>query len=487
MKHRQKTTLGLFISILSLLLTTTPTLAEAKVNVIPSNLTIVGTRCLSFNFGCTTVKRNLLLRTNEALTNLQILSVDLNRADGAAVLPATATRPTLPADSAQPNQALTIPVQFNFSQINSGEYSGILLIIYANGELTIPVIVRVKDYWLLPLLVLLLGVALGVGVSAYRSEGMTRDEIVVQVGRLRTQMRSDLELAKSFQTKIASHLVDVETALENKRWEAAQQAVAQAQTVWDKWRKGREDWLAQLKYQDLLVKRLENEVPNPNASYIQIVRSQLEDTVRETADKENPQQLRKSLEDLQQQINRYLQGQAQLYQFDQLITELPLDKEQLWKLKSQRLQKGLDSLSPTEREAFNTWQQQVETVINDLIQSIEQEATTEAARSPSLIIARGLYNTSPANLLAPVPSARSLPDPVQTAHNRLRWFNWLSYAIAVGLLAGAGFGELYVAKPTFGANGWSDYFALLAWGFGAEVTREAVTKVVRDWKLPGLK
>jgi len=66
-------------------------------------------------------------------------------------------------------------------------------------------------------------------------------------------------------------------------------------------------------------------------------------------------------------------------------------------------------------------------------------------------------------------------------------FNWIGYAIAVILLAGAGFGQLYVAQPTFGGNRWTDYFALLAWGFGAEATRDAVTKVVRDWKPPGLK
>ncbi|MBR8836936.1 MAG: hypothetical protein DSM106950_23755 [Stigonema ocellatum SAG 48.90 = DSM 106950] len=43
-------------------------------------------------------------------------------------------------------------------------------------------------------------------------------------------------------------------------------------------------------------------------------------------------------------------------------------------------------------------------------------------------------------------------SPKQAARN-VYWFNWLSYAIAVGLLAGA--------------------------------TRDAITKVVRDWKLPG--
>jgi hypothetical protein len=257
--------------------------------------------------------------------------------------------------------------------------------------------------------------------------------------------------------------------------------------VWDKWRKGREDWLAQLEYRDLLANRLEDEVPNPDAFYIQVVHSQLENTTRETADKESPQQLRKSLEDLQQQINHYLQGQARLDQFNQLIAKVTPDKEQFWKLKSQRFQQGLDSLSPTDREVFNSWKQQVETGIEELVQAIEQQTSTEAASTPSLIIARGLDNTTPPHLLAPVPSARPLPDPVQAAGKRLRWFNWLSYAIAVGLLAGAGFGQLYVAKPTFGANSWSDYFALFAWGFGAEVTRDAVTKVVRDWKLPGFK
>jgi len=28
------------------------------------------------------------------------------------------------------------------------------------------------------------------------------------------------------------------------------------------------------------------------------------------------------------------------------------------------------------------------------------------------------------------------------------------------------------------------HFVLMAWGFGAEVTRDSVTKVVKDWKLP---
>lgn len=74
----------------------------------------------------------------------------------------------------------------------------------------------------------------------------------------------------------------------------------------------------------------------------------------------------------------------------------------------------------------------------------------------------------------PVPEVTSAqPSPKKAARN-IYWFNWLSYAIAVALLAGAGFRQLYANQPIFGANDWSDYFSLLAWGFVAEATRDAI-------------
>jgi hypothetical protein len=66
-------------------------------------------------------------------------------------------------------------------------------------------------------------------------------------------MRSDAQLAKPFAEKIESFLVDVETALANKQFSLAQQAISSAQAIWNKWRKGRTDWIAQLDYQQSLV------------------------------------------------------------------------------------------------------------------------------------------------------------------------------------------------------------------------------------------
>ena len=70
---------------------------------------------------------------------------------------------------------------------------------------------------------------------------------------------------------------------------------------------------------------------------------------------------------------------------------------------------------------------------------------------------------------------------------RLRWFTGVSYAIALLFLVGGGFSQLYVDNPTFGANPVKDYFALLAWGFGAEASRDAVTKMIQGWGIRGIE
>src|SRR5258708_19077948 len=67
-----------------------------------------------------------------------------------------------------------------------------------------------------------------------------------------------------------------------------------------------------------------------------------------------------------------------------------------------------------------------------------------------------------------------MPDKAKV---RLDVFLWATYGLALFFLAGAGFGELYLDKPTFGANAWRDYFTLVAWGFGAEATRASVAQM----------
>ena len=373
MKQQKLIITGLLISALSLLIAN-PVQAQPKVTTTPTNLTVAGKRCLIAEFGCTTTTRYLLLRSNQEVTDLKIITLDLNRTDGTKVFSANAININSSNVSSQiqklsTNASLKIPIEFNFQDSPSGEFNGTLLVIYPDGELAIPLTITVKDNWLLPLLVLLLGVGLGIIVSAYRTEGMARDEVLVQVGRLRSKMRSDRELDNSFKTKIDAYLVEVETALENKRWQAAEQGVNAAQTVWDKWRKSRKDWIDLINSKSQLLEYLNQENPEDSEQkipYLQKISWQLQSINREIANWENPQKLSDSLQDIREQLNRYLQAKNQYENFNNLrnkLSQLGSEKDEFWRLEALNLQQQLDNLSPSakadDEKDFEQWQKEV--------------------------------------------------------------------------------------------------------------------------------
>lgn len=476
MKSFKLCIVGLIVLTLALLLTADGD-AQGGITVTPARLTVAGTRRA-------VERRTLLLRTTDPITSLQAIPLDLARTDCNAILPAGAVQAALLTDRIMAGSLLTVPVRFDLHGAPSGEFSGELLFSYHGGALTVPVTVTVKDPWPLPLVMLFAGVGLGVVVSAYRGRGRPRDDVLVRVGQLRAQTRGDAELAEKaepFRERIEMHLMDVEAALQAEKWQDAQTAVGQAEAAWVKWRKGRNDWLAQLAYHVELAQRLEDEADAP---YIQAVRRELEDALWEAPDLEGPDKLRERLDGLAQQINRYTRLQARLDELNGLRNQLPADQAEQWRLKAQTFQRRLEDLKPGDETACQTLQGEVEAVIAELDQLISQRGEPE-------MIPKGVRDLGAVvlRLLAPAPSARPLTveEQVTGAQARLRLFTWASYTITVALLAGAGFGELYVANASFGANAWGDYFALLAWGFGAEATRAAVAQMVRNWGLPGIE
>lgn len=462
------------VVILGLFLVTSVS-AQGGITPTPEQITIAGRRG-----GRET--RMLLLQATGTITDLQIVPLDLHRADGESVLPAAAMHVELPAAEIAANGLLTVPVTVDLHGVPSGQFSGTLLARYHGGTLSVPVTVTVKDPWWPPLLVLLAGVGLGVGVSAYRAKGRPRDEVLVRVGQLREQLRGDDELAAPFRVRIEAHLVDVEAALNAEKWEAADQTIKKAEAVWSLWRKGREDWLAQLAYHAQLVQKLGDE---PHVPHVLALRRKLEDALREAPGLEGPVKLREHLDQIAQQINDYLRLQDRLDQINQWRTRLPEDQAESWRMKAQALQQRLYELTPGDTEAYEA----LESDLDAALDKLAQEATQPRGviKAASALEGRGL-GINLRELLGPPPSAREITKESTTgAVRRLRRFTWASYAIAIALLAGAGFGELYVGNATFGAEAWGDYFALLAWGFGAEASRAAITEMVRGWNLPGIK
>ncbi|MBW4533662.1 MAG: hypothetical protein KME09_06960 [Pleurocapsa minor HA4230-MV1] len=478
MKNIKLSLIGFIIPI-SWLLSSAIVNAQTKVTIEPEDLTIAGSRFSQVE------TRQIFITPNESIQNLQInvSARSLYRTDGLTVFPITAIQPQ--PNQKQPNEII-VPIEFNLQQApSSGEFQGKFNLSYQpEGEdlpvtVGIPVTVKVKDNWFLPLAILLIGTGLGIAVSAYRAQGQPRDEVLVRVGRIRTEMQEDIELIKapSFVTTIEAHLYDVKAGLQGDKLETARVGIDKAEHIWAKWIKGRTDWLNQFAYWEKLNQQLED--LNPNIPYVQIVRRDTEDASREASNLEGPHKLRDRLDELAGHINRFLQLQALDKQLKDLLGQLPSEEKSNWESKIRGWERQINQIQPSELAQDATLVEEMEGAIAEISQLVAQQSGTS-------VMAKGILSIPH---LAPAPSARPLSweRQVSGARWRLWWFKKVSYAIALLFLTGAGFNQLYVGNPTFGANPWKDYFALLAWGFGAEATRDAITKTVQGWGLPGLK
>ena len=133
-----------------------PALAQVKVLVTPDALTVTGIRG-----DVARETRTLTVRSTALVTNLRIYAFDLYNTDRDHVFPKRLI--TLPPTIAQVNvdNLESLPVEFNLQESPSGEFRGDILLSYQGTELTVPVIVRVKDPWYLPFSLLVFGVILG--------------------------------------------------------------------------------------------------------------------------------------------------------------------------------------------------------------------------------------------------------------------------------------------------------------------------------------
>lgn len=481
-------TIGLLVASLELL---APTSANAQGQVVaePAQVTVSGMRG-------TVATRNIVLQTDTPINNLQLIPLDLNRGDGDSIFPAQAISVEKPSVSSTNQNLMMTLVKFDLKKVSrSGEFSGKLWFSYQDGEQVIPVTLKVKDPWFLPLLILLIGSALGINVSIYRTQGRPRDEILVRVSQVRIQMQDDdFSKFEAFKARVEAHLIDVKMALQGERWDEAKNAVQQAELVESKWLKGRADWLAQLGYSDEIKQQLQD--LDRSVPFVQTVHRSLEDALRDAPDLDSPVQLRDHLQELAEQLNFYLSLQAKIKQLHSLSEELPVEQAKNWQSKVQNLEQRMESLQPADLTKDANLRDEVEGAITEITELLSQQADMVdpaevdfGVTVTGVVAKRVQIRDIMINLLGPAPSTRLLSweEQASGANVRLKVFTVSSYIIAIAFLAGAGFSQLYVDKPTFGDNPWKDYSALMAWGFGAEATRDAVTKVVQGWGLPGLK
>ena len=461
--------------------------ARAELSVSPETITIAGNQR-------NRVTTTLTFSDRTGISSLQAAVSDLRRADGGAQIPAN--KITIDPDE------ITVPVDgpaqarltLNLADASaSGEFSGALYLYHESGRQVLPLIVRVKAAPLLPWVVMVAGVLLGTGLSIYRAEGRSRDEIIVQVGRLRTQLRGDTDLDKDFQASIESELVDVESAVEDKNWEAAKAATLEAKGLWIRWRKGREDWIAQLQAGKKLISEHFESCADPIKAtvYMQGVSDQIDSIYRQlrTGQYDNPQQLKDDFSDVRRLLSQYREGELLIRQTKQIRKDARLPaREEYWLETIKQLEVELQHLTPDESH-FRDWKTSLKEAQTSLLAEIDQVANRESARSSMTPNMTGRSGRGATVTSSPLPSGPAISsilssEQVDKAAFNMRWFNLVSRVIAIALLAWLGMTELYGNNATFGADPLRDYFAIIAWGFGAELTRESVLRATQDLGLP---
>jgi hypothetical protein len=481
-------------------------LAEGAVKSQTTQMTVIGVRCVVPRFVCLAASRQnqtLVLQSTQTppssqlspgsrpqlsaepkeVREFRVISTDLQRKDNAVIVPARWIQSQVDSKvGLAPQKFLSVPVQFDLNAVpQSGEYGGTLFVEHSEGDLSVPVMLKVKDSWHLAVPLLVLGVTLALLLAAYQADGFDRDDITVKMGQLRSQMRSqtdgtsvEAETAKIFQDKTEFYLVDVGTALDAKNWTDARKSFSAAQTAWSRWRKQADDWVDLYEYiNEALAVHLGAGIPEASA-YGQDLKSALKRIKREMADCETPQEFSERLKPYKEKVQQFLVAGKLNDRLNELRHQMGTAGEQ-WRAAVIDLEDRLNCLSLEDVTGLQAWQKEA----TELKQKMEESQPADSS-------SRGLTEAALPSIRN-VPQARTANDAstIQQADWRLQAYRWMGHGVTIVLLGWVGFNQLYASNSTFGANAVADYSSLLAWGFTAEVTRDSVTKVFQKFKFPG--
>ncbi len=254
------------------------------------------------------LSKSLRFTTDEDISNLVITPSDLELADGRARIPASEVKVSKINTPLRANQAINLELGIAREFLStSGEFTGSLLVQSDDSSQLLPITVKVKSRAWRAWLVLLAGVGLGTGLSVYRSIGLPKDELLVRVAQLRSEVRSvSAPEVQYFKAQTERALIRLETALSNQDWAQAEASLSEAQTIWDRWLGGQADWIKQIGY----LEDLSQEKIDVTHQYGQSVKHQLDKIRRQIATYATPQVLADKLFSVRGQVERYNQGDA---------------------------------------------------------------------------------------------------------------------------------------------------------------------------------
>jgi hypothetical protein len=445
--------------------TPSPTPAKPEITSDPPQLTIVST------FG-ETPERRVVLSASGAVVALAHVRTDLGRIDERTVLAGNKIKVNLTANQIAENKSLEMPVTFDLTEAPSGEFKGGIRLEFEGGKFSLPVVVKVKDRWQWPLVILILGVVISYVITRYRESGKPRDEVLSKAGRLLAAVNEESQLNEHFRARIKALLVDVQSALDEGKLEDAQKAIKAATEVFNRWVKGSADWLSLYAYRDELLEKIKQR--SGDDSYVRTVRRGLEEAGQQAPDLAAPKDFRDKLDARFNELNDYNKLSEGVKKLFVLVERLQPPQEQR-RERAVNLRRRLEKLLPSETAARQALLDELATEIEE-VQKLPQ--TVPDARMAKGIV--GDFITL--NLSGPAPEAGDLlVEAGKKADWRLKLLKAVSFVLALVFLTGLGFHQLYLSNPTFGASRWLDYFSLLLWGFGAEASRSSIEGMLKGW------
>lgn len=504
------------LSVLGLLCALSAPVHAAAIELRPEQLTIQAK-------SGDTVTRTIQLRLNEDVLNLRAQPMELISERQGGALPVqrikAAPAPTEPVEELPPPKTVTFVLTINLEGVAAGEYSGALPFTYQGGELKLPLKVAVRHSPALPLLVLIGGVLASMGLSAYRGRGRPRDQVVMRMELLRQFIGRDRALASGiprnqseadadaltpvlatitepphpglltgrlipnpFKARILTSLIEVELCLQSERWEEARAKLDEADALLRKWIAGRLGWIYQIAYLGRLEESLAGRAPH--SRYLQGMRSALSDLIANAPSEPAPQAMREATQRLTARLADYQRLDAKLQTLESLRSLLRPELETSFTLLCGDLRARLEDLRPEAADAAALGSD-IDQALKEFTDKLKQSAGEDGGQSKGVRTAA--LESRPAPSVEPIPDSHlewHVPGKAAEARSRLRFFVLGSYAIALGLLAGSGFNEIYAKNLTFGADLWVDYLALVLWGFGAEATRDSIASTLRSLGIP---
>jgi hypothetical protein len=417
------------------------------------------------------IERRVLLRATGVPGELSVLPGQLVRADDAAALAPAALQVRPEHTGAAGSGQLTLWLRIDTAGAPAGRYHGQILLGHHGAgpreTVLLPVTLVIKDPPAPALALLFGGVALAAVLTHYRTEVQPRDQLAAHEARLRAQWAlaqpdGFAPLLQAARTALDAARLDLDVG----RVSAARESLAEAEVLLAVAQRHARAWHRLAGVAADLAQHTEQPGADGAGSFARGVRRAIDEALESTAWERDPAALNERLEALAQLVALHRLAGQRCRELALLAEHQADPAQRAWMVhRAGALAERLHTLAPR-REALLALDDELRALLHD--------------RAPLPLVDALPPDAAAAGLAGARPVLAGTIDPAAAARRRQRWFGIAQMLVAILVLGGAGFAELYLARDDFGASWWGDYVALLMWGFSAETSRAAVSDVVRQ-------